>query len=107
MVDCSCIQYTNMSSKKWSTVLEQKRIHMICDAIRMEEDYAVHSMILNLSDEDESCLESYNESEQEHNSDEDMSLSSLSLSSSLSSSSSSSSSSSTLSSISNVLIADE
>ena len=32
----------------------QSRIHMICDAIHMEEDYAVHTMILNLSDKDES-----------------------------------------------------
>ena len=84
--------------------LSETHIHMMCDAIRMEEDYTVHTMILNLSDEDESYFDSYNESEQEHNSDEDMSLSSLS--SSLSSSSSSSSSS-TMSSIANALIADE
>ena len=79
----------------------------MCDAIRMEEYYAVHTLMLNLSDKDESYLDSYNESEQECNSDEDMSLSSLSSSSSSSSLSSSSSSSSTLSSISNVSIADE
>ena len=94
-----------MSSKKWSTVLEQKRIPMMCDAIRMVEDDTVHSMIINLSDEDESYLDSYNESEQERNSDDNMSLSSLSSPSSSSSSSSFSSSSS--SSISNDSTADE
>ena len=79
----------------------------MCDAIHMEEDYTVHTMILNSSDEDESYLDSCNESEQECNRDEDMSLSLLSSSSSSSSLSSSSSSSSTLSSISNVSIADK
>ena len=96
-----------MSSKKWSTVLERKCIHMMCDAIYMVEDDAVHSMIFNSSDEDESYLDSYNDSEQEHNSDDDMSLSSLSSLSSSSSSSSSSFSSSSLSSISNDSTADE
>ena len=107
MVHCFCIWNTNMLSKKWSTVLERKCIHMMCDAIHMVEDDAVHSMILNSSNEDDSYLDSYNESEQECNCDNDMSLSSLSSSSSSSSLSSSSFSSSSLRSISNDSIADE
>ena len=81
---------------------------MMCDAIHMVEDDAVHSMIIDSSDEDESYIDSYNESEQKCNSDNDMSLSSLSSSSSaLSLSSSSSFSSSSLSPISNDSTADE
>ena len=107
MVDCCYIQNTNMSSKKWSTVLERKRIHMMCDAICMVEDDAVHSIIIDSSDEDESYIDSHNESDQEFNSNDDVSLSSLSSSSSWSSSSSSSFSSSSSSSISNDSTADE
>ena len=106
-VDCSHIQLTDMSSKKWSTVLERKCIHMMCDAIHLVEDDIVRTLGMNSSDDDESFLYSYNESEQEHNNDDNLSLSSLSSSSSLCSSSSSSSSSSSWSSISNDSMSDE
>ena len=52
-----------MSSKKWSTVLERKRIHMTCDAIRLVEDDVVRTMSMNSSDDDESFLYSYNGSD--------------------------------------------
>ena len=77
-----------MSSKKWSTVLERKHIHMKCDAICLVEDDVVRTMSMNSSDDDETFLYSYNGSEQEHNNDGDLSLLSCSSSSSSSSSSS-------------------
>ena len=97
-----------MSSKKWSTVLERKRIHMMCDAIRLVEDDVVRTMSMNSSDDDDTFLYSYNGTEQDHNSDCGLSLSSSSLlSSSSSSSSSTSSSSSSWSSISDDSMSDE
>ena len=97
-----------MSSKKWSTVLERKCIHMMCDAIRLVEDDVVHTMSMNSSDDDDTFLYSYNGVEQDHNSDCDLSLSSSSLlSSSSSSSSSTSSSSSSWSSILDDSMSDE
>ena len=38
---------------------------MMCDAIRRVEDDAVHSMIIDSSDKDESYMDSYNESYQD------------------------------------------
>ena len=63
MVDCYCNPPANMSSKKWSTVLEQICIHMICDAIRMEENNALRTMIDTSSDADDTSLCSLNESQ--------------------------------------------
>ena len=97
-----------MSSKRWSTVLERKRIHMMCDAIHVVEDDVVRTMSMNSSDDDDTFLYSYNGAEQDHNSDCDLSLFSLSsLSSSSSSSLSTSSSSSSWSSISDDSISEE
>ena len=106
-VDCSHIRLTDMLSKKWSTVLERKHIHMMCDSICLVEDDIVCTLSMNSSDDHESFLYSYNGSEQEHNDDDDLSLSSLLSSSSSASSSSSSSSSSSWSSISNDSMSDE
>ena len=107
MVDCSHILLTHMSSKKWSTVLEQKHIHMMCDAICLVEDDIVCTMSMNSSDDGESFMYSYNGIEQEHNNDDDFSLSTFLFSSSSLSSSSSSSSSSSWSSILNDTMSDE
>ena len=96
-----------MSSKKWSTVLKRKRIHMMCDAILLVEDNVVCTMSMNSSDDDDTFFYSYNGTEQEHNNDCDLSLSSPSSSSSSSWSSSSSSSSSSFSSISDDSMSDK
>ena len=98
----------HMSSKKWSPVLERKRIHMMCDAIRVVEDNVVRTMSMNSSDDDDTFFYLYNGTEQDHNSDCDLLFSSSSsLSSSSSSSSSTSLSSSSWSSISDDSMSDE
>ena len=53
MIDCSHIQLTHMLLKKWSTLLEQKCIHMMCDPIHLVEDNVVCTMSMNSSDDDE------------------------------------------------------
>ena len=68
----------HLSPKKWSTVLEQKCIRMMCDAIRLVEDNVVRTMSMNSSDDDDTFFYSYNGTEQKHNNDCDLSLSSSS-----------------------------
>ena len=56
MVDCNFTLPAKMSSNQWSTGLERKHIHMICEAICMEENNTLHTMIVTSSDVDNSSL---------------------------------------------------